>query len=276
MTGAAAASVLVSMLSGAFSPAHLDVMTGDNVAWTNTSTKTHNIKFETEGFDSGRVPPRTGANHVFPVAGVYPYVCTIHDGMTGVIGVYPLLLEGPTKRVRRGTSIAFHVRAPEHAGEVRIEADTGSGFQPVAVAGPGTGGGGHEGHEEPGMVHANLVASETAVYRAAFAGGSSNELRIEVTDAPDLAARVRRGRKGRAVVTASARPSTPGARVVLQLKLRERFGWWPVARARLDEHSQAHFKLRRDQRGVPARVVLVGPDWATVLSESRVLKLPRR
>jgi len=49
-----------------------------------------------------------------------------------------------------------------------------------------------------------------------------------------------------------------------------------VARARLDKRSQAQFRLRSDERGVPARVVLVGPDWATVLSESRVLKLPRR
>jgi hypothetical protein len=272
MTGAAAASVLVSMLSGAFSPAHLDVMTGDNVAWTNTSIKTHNIKFETEGFDSGRVEPREGAHHVFPVAGVYPYICTIHNGMTGEIGVYPLVLEGSAKRVRRGTSIAFHVRAPDGAGEVRIEADSGSGFQQVAVAGPAEGGA-HEGHEEPGTVHANVVASETAVYRAAFSGGTSNELRIEVTDAPDLAARVRRGRAGRAVVTASANPSTPGARVVLQLKLRERFGWWPVARARLDKRSRASFSVR-GHGGAPARVVLVGPDWATSLSESRVLKLP--
>ena len=270
MTGAAAASVLVSMLSGAFSPAHLEVMTGDNVAWTNTSTKTHNIQFDTEGFNSGRVEPREGANHVFPVAGVYPYYCTIHNGMTGVIGVYPLVLEGPTKRVRRGTSVAFHVRAPEGAGEVRIEADTGSGFATVAVAGPAAGGG-HEGHEDPGMVHANVVATASATYRASFSGGSSNELRIEVTDAPDITASFKRGR--RPAVNVRANPSTPGARVVLQLKLRERFGWWPVARARLDKRSQAHFKLRRDQRAVPARVVLVGPDWATVLNESRVLKL---
>ena len=271
MTGAAAASILVSMLSGAFSPAHMDVMTGDNVAWTNTSTKTHNIQFDTEGFNSGRVEPRGGANHVFPVAGVYPYYCTIHNGMTGVIGVYPLVLEGPAKRVRRGTSIAFHVRAPEGAGEVRIEADSGSGFTTVAVAGPATGGG-HEGHEEPGMVHANVVASETATYRAVFAAGSSNELRIEVTDAPDITAALKRGRHR--AVNVRANPTTPGARVVLQLKLRERFGWWPVARARLDKRSQAHFRLRSDQRGVPARVVLVAPDWATVLNESRVLKLP--
>jgi len=273
MTGAAAASVLVSMLSGAFSPAHLDVMTGDNVAWTNTSTKTHNIQFDSEGFSSGRVGPREGAHHVFGAAGAYPYYCTIHNGMTGEIGVYPLVLEGPGKRVRRGTTVAFHARAPENAGEVRIEADTGSGFQPVAVAGPSAGGG-HEGHEEPGTVHANVVASESAVYRAAFAGGTSNELRVEVTDAPDIAAALKRGR--RPALKAKATPSTPGARVVLQLKLRERFGWWPVSRARLDQRSQAQFRLRRSQRGVPARVVLVGPDWATELNTSRVVRLPRR
>jgi hypothetical protein len=273
MIAAAAMSILVSMGSGSFGPAHVDVLVGDNVAWRNNSTKTHNIKFETEGFDSGRVPPRSGANHQFNVAGLYPYVCTIHDGMTGDVGVYPLVLEGPAKRVRRGTPVALHVRAPEGAGEVRIEADTGAGFQPVAVAGPADGGG-HEGHEEPGTVHANVVASETAVYRAVFAGGSSNELRIEVTDAPDLGVKVRRVRRGAAVVTASANPSTPGARVVLQLKLRERFGWWPVARARLDRSSRARFSVR-GHSGAPARVVLVGPDWATPLSESRVLRVPR-
>jgi hypothetical protein len=271
MIAAAAMSILVSMGSGSFGPANVDVLVGDNVAWRNNSTKTHNIKFETEGFNSGRVVPRTGTNHQFTVAGVYGYVCTIHDGMTGQIGVYPLVLSGPAKRVRRGTSVALDVRAPEGTDEVRIEADTGSGFQPVTVAGAA----GHERHAEPGTLHANVVAAETAVYRAVFAGGVSNELRIDVTDAPDLAAKVRRGRRGTAVVTTYASPSTPGARVVLQLNLRERFGWWPVARARLDKRSRAQFTVR-GHRGAPARVVLVGPDWATPLSESRVLRVPRR
>jgi Copper binding proteins, plastocyanin/azurin family len=273
MIAAAAMSVLVSMGSGAFGPAQLDVLVGDNVVWRNNSQKTHNVKFETEGFNSGRVPPRGGASHQFTVAGVYPYICTIHDGMTGDVGVYPLVLGGPTQRVRRGTSVALHVRAPDGAGEVMIEADTGSGFAPAAVAGPAAGGG-HEGHEEPGTVHATVVASETAVYRAVFSGGSSNELRIEVTDAPGVRAAVKRGPRG-AVVDARANPSTPGGRVVLQLKLRERFGWWPVARARLDQRSHARFKLRGNERGVPARVVLVGPDWATPLSQSRTIRLPR-
>lgn len=267
-----AESIFVSALTQSFAPAHLDVLTGDTVVWRNVSQKTHNVQFETEGWGSGRIAPRGAANHQFPVAGVYPYVCTIHDGMTGEVGVYPLVLSGPAQtRVRRGTSVALHVRAPEGAGEVRIEADSGSGFVPVSVAGPADGGG-HEGHEEPGMLHATVVASETAIYRAVFSGGFSQELRIEATDAPDLVAKVRRAGRGVAVSVAGS-PATPGARVVLQLKLRERFGWWPVARARLDGRSRARFAVR-GHAGAPARVVLVGADWASPLTVSRVLKLP--
>jgi hypothetical protein len=86
---------------------------------------------------------------------------------------------------------------------------------------------------------------------------------------------VRRGKRGAAVVTTSATPATPGGRVVLQLKLRERFGWWPVARARLDKRSRAAFTVRR-HAGAPARVVMVGADWASPLSQSPVFRLSRR
>ena len=271
MIATAAASVLVSMTTGAFAPAQLDVMVGDNVVWRNNSIKTHNVKFESAGFDLGRIAPRGGANHRFEAAGAFAYVCTIHDGMKGEVGVHPLLLDGPAKRVRRGTTIALHVRAPEGAGEVAIEADSGGGFQRVAVAGPAAGGG-HDGHEEPGTVHASIAASETATYRAVSSVGASQELRVEVTDAPGLSARARRGPGARTLVSVAANPAAPGARVVLQLKLRERFGWWPVARARLDGRSRATFAVR-GRRGAPARVVLVGPDWATPLSRSRVLRL---
>jgi plastocyanin len=269
---ARAESVFVFAQTQSFAPRNVDVLPGDRVIWRNTSTKTHNVKFETEGFNSGRIAPRGVANHDFNVPGVFPYICTIHDGMVGQVGVYPLVLDGPAKRIRRGTSVAFHVRAPEGAGEVRIEADSGAGFVPVAVAGPAQGET-HEEHDAPDTVHANAVVSETAVYRAAFDGGVSNELRIEVTDAPDISAKVRRIGRGRAVVSTAANPATPGARVVLQLKLRERFGWWPVARARLDRRSRARFTVRANA-GAPARVVLVGRDWATALNSSRVLKLP--
>jgi hypothetical protein len=94
-----------------------------------------------------------------------------------------------------------------------------------------------------------------------------------VSAGPELSVAAKRAAAGtRISVTAS--PASPGARVVLQLRLRERFGWWPVARARLDKRSRTQFTLR-GHAGVPARVATVGADWASVLSESRVLKLPR-
>jgi hypothetical protein len=92
---------------------------------------------------------------------------------------------------------------------------------------------------------------------------------VSAGPALSLAARQRAGRR---LIDVKASPASRGVRVVLQLRLRERFGWWPVARARLDRRSRARFTLR-GHAGVPARVVSVGPDWATVLSQSRVLKL---
>jgi hypothetical protein len=168
--------------------------------------------------------------------------------------------------------VALHVRAPEGAGEVTIEADTGSGYQPIATAGTPEGGG-HNGHVEPGTLHANVVASQTASYRAVSAAGSSQELRVEVSAGPVLSLAAK-SRPGRALIKVKASPASPGTRVVLELRLRERFGWWPVARTRLDRRSRAQFTLR-GRVGVPARVVAVGPDWTTLLSESRVLRLRR-
>jgi plastocyanin len=269
---AQAESVFVFAQNQSFSPVQTDVLPGDTVVWRNTSSKTHNVKFDVEGYNSGRFDPGEVRNHPFPTAGVYDYHCTIHTGMLGQIGVYPLVLSGPGTRVRRGTTVAFHVRAPQDAGEVRIEADSGGGYHTVAIAGPAQGGV-HEGHDEPGTVHAGVVASEPATYRAAFSGGTSNELHVDVTDAPDLTARAHVARRD-SVVTVSTGPATPGGRVVLQVNLRERFGWWPLKRARLDKRGRAAFHVH-GYRGVRARAVLVGPDWATPLNESRSLRLRR-
>jgi len=267
-----ATSVFVFAQNQSFSPRALDVLPGDTVIWRNTSQKTHNVKFETEGYNSGRFGPAEVRNHPFPIAGVYDYHCTIHTGMVGQVGVYPLVLEGPKDRVRRGRTIALGVRAPEGAGDVTIEADYGAGYVPVAGTTPVVPGPGHDGHDSPGELHADVVASETATYRGVYSGGSSNELRVEVTDAPDVTAGVKRGRRG-TVLKVRTTPAAPGGRVMLQINLKERFGWYPVDRARLDRGSHARFVIRR-YGGVRARVVLVGPDWATPLSQSPTVRLP--
>jgi hypothetical protein len=72
-------------------------------------------------------------------------------------------------------------------------------------------------------------------------------------------------------VRVRAVPGDPGAIVALQLQLRERFGWWTVARRRLDKHSRATFKA---PLGARARVVLTLPDGWTPVVTSAALRLP--
>ena len=83
----------------------------------------------------------------------------------------------------------------------------------------------------------------------------------------------RHRRHGRTIaISAAVTPAAPGATVVLQLKLKERFGWWPVQQAKLDAASHVRFSLPR-RRATIARVVLTQPDGATKLAVSPVLKV---
>jgi hypothetical protein len=62
--------------------------------------------------------------------------------------------------------------------------------------------------------------------------------------------------------------------VVLQMRLRDRFGWWPVRHAELDHHGHATFVVPVRRR-VRARVVLTLADGATPLAFSPELRLGR-
>jgi hypothetical protein len=57
---------------------------------------------------------------------------------------------------------------------------------------------------------------------------------------------------------------------MLQADLHERFGWWPIARSRLDYLSQARLRVRRPAR---LRALLVAKDGWTPLATSPVLVL---
>jgi hypothetical protein len=59
----------------------------------------------------------------------------------------------------------------------------------------------------------------------------------------------------------------PGQTVVLQERLRERFGWWPISTVRLCARSGGRFDLSRGA-AVPARVLLTLRDGATELARS--------
>ena len=262
----------VAMEYESFSPARLDLVVGDSVSWRNGSVREHDVASDAAGFDSGRVGQGGIFAHTFPAAGSFPYVCRIHDAMRGEVAVHPLLVSGPRRVVARGAPVPLHVRAPVGVGQATIEEDTGSGFRPVATATPQAGHG-HEGQEDA-TLHATVRPSASAFYRAMSGDGASPPLRVEVTDEARVALTAS-ARPGGAVLRARAVPAQPRARVVLQLRLRERFGWWTVARDRLNRRSLARFVLRR-RRPVRARVALVGADWVTTLAVSpRLLVRPR-
>ena len=52
----------------------------------------------------------------------------------------------------------------------------------------------------------------------------------------------------RVLVDAKVTPAAPGATVVLQLNLKERFGWWPTRTAMLDSASRVRFSSRAGAR----------------------------
>jgi hypothetical protein len=149
---------------------------------------------------------------------------------------------------------------------VTIERDAGTGWVAAGTVPVSAG----------GTFRLPVQATGTASFRALGGGEASPPVRLLVVDR-SVRATAGGGRHGRPeVVRARVRPAAPGATVVLQLRLRERFGWWPVARARLDRHSRARFTLRL-RRTTRARVVLTLGDGATVLARTPVLRVgPRR
>jgi hypothetical protein len=74
-------------------------------------------------------------------------------------------------------------------------------------------------------------------------------------------------------VAVEVTPSAPYARILVEVYRRERFGWWPIARRRLDYVSDASLRVAK---GVRVRVVLVDRDGWTPLATSRAVIARRR
>jgi plastocyanin len=249
----------VQIVDTYYNPQRVVVLAGDTVGWRNSSfINQHTVT--APAFDSGPIVPGGGFFHDFTESGTYMYACTIHPLMSGEVDVYGLLLDGPEHAIARGAATALTGRAASGIGAIAIEEDSGAGFHTVATTEAGD-----------GSFRATVHPSVNATYRAVAAAETSPPVTVTVSDRTDL------GLKGSGRrVRVHADPANPGARVSLQLKLRERFGWWTVARARLDRKSDARFTVRR-RKPAWARVVLTRSDGWTVLATSGVVRLrPRR
>ncbi|MGI8623918.1 MAG: cupredoxin domain-containing protein [Solirubrobacteraceae bacterium] len=243
----------------AFAPTRTDVLPGDAVRWTNTSQRAHTVTADDGSFASGRLVGGDAYARSFAAIGAYPYHCTLHVGMTGEIDVRGVILDPVAPApVPTGHRVELTGRTADPGSPVRIERDTGSGFHAVTSTTPAPN----------GRWSAEVPADATADYRALSGGRASETRRLLVRERHITLAATRRG------VHVTVTPSDPHARVMLEVLLRERFGWWPTAWTRLDYLSRADFRVSR--RPARVRVSIVDRDDWTPLVTSAVLRLPRR
>ena len=254
-TGTAAAAVPVDIQFQAFSPSSLDLLPGETVEWTNISERPHTVTADDDSFDSDEVEGGETFERTFEAVGAYAYHCRLHPGMEGEVDVRRVTLGPlPTGLVQVGEAIEFEGRTADPASAVQIERSTGGGFETVAGATPNA----------DGTWKTEVTADETSEYRARVGEDVSRSSRVLVSDRRVIV-RARHGRVSVRVV-----PPNPYQRVVLELRLRERFGWWQQEFKRLDYLSRASFRVRRRVR---ARVSLVDRDGWTRLAISRVVRL---
>jgi plastocyanin len=266
-TSAFADTANVGIQSGGFGPQDVSILAGDSVSWLNQSIQTHTVTSRSGLFGSPDVGLNGSYSHAFPSAGTFAYYCQIHPFMSGEVDVYDVLLSGPQQPITRGDEVPLSGRASAGVSTVKIQADTGSGFVDAATAAV----------DGTGTFHAALPATANARYRAVAGSSTSPEVQVVVVDrtmqvrASRLAKR--HGQRHRFdVVRVRVTPPDPGAFVVLQLDLRERFGWWPSQRHKLDASSTTTFRVRAGQR---ARAVLTLPDGWTPVITSAARRLPR-
>jgi plastocyanin len=241
---------------GDFMPAHLDVLAGDTVTWRNDSVRQHTVTAKDDSWDSGRLGAGTTFRRGFDQPAHVDYYCRLHV-ITASLDVHRILLEGSGQAGGAGRPRGLSGRAAADPGtEVQIEANAGAGFTPIATATV----------DFEGAFELEVRPRATTSYRAVLGSEASPPVTFVVLDRRVSTSVRRRGRQ--TLVGARVTPASPGVSAVLQLYLPQRFGWWPVRRARLDKSSRARFAIPRGRRH-RARVILTLPDGATITAISR-------
>lgn len=250
----------VSMLFAAFRAPRVDVLAGDSVTWHNASVRTHTVNAVDGSWASGSVPAAAAFTRRFDTPGPVAYYCRLHPSMRGELDVHRVLLSAPRDPAAPGRPYVLSGRAALPAGSiVAIQAD-GASASTAATAKVG----------EDGAFTATVTPSTTTSYHAVAAGESSPPVQVLVLDRKVTASARAKGR--RVTVDARVTPASRGATVVLALRLKEHFGWWPVKTARLGADSRVRFSLPRGRK-VAARVLLTASDGATELARSATFRL---
>ena len=255
-SGVGAGPPEVNIQFAAFGPSQLDTLPGETVAWTNVSERTHTVTSDTGLFASEDLPGGARFAFQFSEAGTFRYHCSIHPSMVGEVDVRRVILGPlPTAAVAVGARVDFTGRSADPTQIVSIQRRLdGSTFKTIASVTPAP----------DGAWQTTVDAEATGDYRAASGADVSQTRRLLVGI---RRVRVHATRNG---ISVTVTPSSPYSRILVEVYLRERFGWWPVSTARVDYVSEAEVRVRRPAR---VRVVLVDKDGWTPIATSPVVVL---
>lgn len=255
--GDMASGPAVPIYNASFAVPHLDVLAGDTVTWHNASLRAHNVLADDRSFASPRLLMDGMFDHRFDTPGDYTYFCQLHPTMRGDIGVHRVLLDATKEPAAPGKPYTLKGRAalPEGAA-VSIQADGAE--QATATVGA------------KGAFTAAVTPAATASYTAVAGGEASPPVQLLVLDRK-VSAGLKVGKR-KLTITAKVTPASAGSTVVLQLKLKEHFGWWPVKATKTGEDGIVRFTVDRGRK-VQARVLLTAADEATELARSATFRL---
>jgi plastocyanin len=258
--GGGARSFSASISGAGFSPSRLTLLAGDSVTWSDTGGS-HTVTSEDNAFASGTLGFGDKFSHRFGTSGTFRYYCAIHRYMTGEIDVSDILLNPGPVAAAPGRALAISGRAALASGtQVTIEANSGTGFENAGTATVGS----------DGTFTAAVTPRTTTTYRVVSGDMTSPSIRVPVVDHRVTVTAVHH--KHGTLLKIKVLPAAPGATVVAQLNLRERFGWWPVRQKKLDRSSSARFIVHPPYRA-SARVVLTLADGATQLAVSKTARI---
>jgi plastocyanin len=81
-------SATITIKNFAFSPSTITVTPGEKVTVTNQDSVAHTVTANDKKFDTGDISPGKTVTFTAPSSpGSYPYICTIHQYMTGMLTV---------------------------------------------------------------------------------------------------------------------------------------------------------------------------------------------
>jgi plastocyanin len=84
---AAGSEFAASIQQLAYAPARIEVPAGTTIVWTNRDPVAHTVTAEDGSWDSGLIQPGATWRRTFDRPGTYPFICTPHPFMKGVVVV---------------------------------------------------------------------------------------------------------------------------------------------------------------------------------------------